>query len=69
MKLTLKESRAVVDLAEVLYGFLPGYGNPAWKGHVSFKTVAQSVGVGRFWQPGTKLPMIAVLLTRTLETT
>jgi hypothetical protein len=67
VRLSLKESRAVADLAEVLYGFLPGSGNPAWKGHVSFKTVAESVGVGSFWQSGSKQPMITALLTRTLE--
>ena len=67
MRLSLKESRAVADLAEVLYTFLPGSGNPKWKGHVSFKTIAESVGVGTFWQPGSKLPMITTLLTRTLE--
>lgn len=57
----------MADLAEVLYDFLPGSGNPSWKGHVSFKTVADNVGVGTFWQPGSKLPMITALLTRTLE--
>lgn len=57
----------MADLAEVLYDFLPGSGNPSWKGHVSFKTVAEGVGVGAFWQRGSKLPMITALLTRTLE--
>ena len=65
--LTLKESRAVADLAELLYDFLPGSGNANWKGHVSFKTVAESAGVGDFWQPGSKTPMITALLQRTLE--
>ncbi len=67
MALPLKESRAVANLAELLYDFLPGSGNPGWKGHVSFKTVAEKVGVGDFWQPGSKLPMITALLQRTLE--
>jgi hypothetical protein len=67
MRLSLKESKAVADLAELLYPFLPGSGNPAWKGHMSFRTVAQSVGVGSFWQSGSKIPMITALLTRTLE--
>ena len=57
----------MADLAEVLYSFLPGSGNPSWKGHVSFKTVAEAVGVGNYWQPGSKQPMINALLTRTLE--
>ncbi len=62
MSLSLKESRAVANPAELLYDFLPGSGDPGWKGHVSFKTVAEKVGVGDFWQPGSKLPMIAALL-------
>jgi hypothetical protein len=66
MALSLKESRAVADIAELLYDFLPGSGNPSWKNHVSFKTVAQNVGVGNFWQPGSKRPMITTLLERTL---
>lgn len=67
MALSLKESRAVANLAELLYDFLPGSGDPGWKGHVSFKTVAEKVGVGDFWQPSSKLPMITALLQRTLE--
>jgi len=67
MKLSLKESRAVAEMAELLYDFLPGSGSPQWKGHVSFKTVAEKVGVGDFWQSGSKTPMITALLERTLE--
>ena len=67
MSLSLKESRAVRDLAELLYDFLPGSGSVAWRGHVSFKSVAEKVGVGDFWQPGSKLPMLTALLERTLE--
>lgn len=67
MALPLKESRAARELAEVLYDFLPGSGSATWKGHVTFKSVADRVGVGDFWQPGSKQPMIAQLLERTLE--
>jgi hypothetical protein len=67
MTLPLKESRAVRELADVFYDFLPGSGNAIWKGHVSFKSVAEKVGLGDFWQPGSKLPMLTVLLERTLE--
>jgi hypothetical protein len=38
-----------------------------WKGHVSFKSVAEKVGVGDFWQLGSKLPMLTQLLECTLE--
>lgn len=67
MGLPLKQSRAVRDLAEALYDFLPGSGSANWVGHVSFKTVADKVGVGDFWQPGSKLPMLVSLFERTLE--
>lgn len=67
MALRLQESRAVRELADVLYDFLPGSGNAAWQGHVSFKSVAEKVGVGDFWQSGSKLPMLTALLERTLE--
>jgi len=67
MALSLKESRAVSEMSELLYDFLPGSGPASWKGHVSFKSVAHLVGVGGFWQPGSKIPMITGLLTRTLE--
>jgi hypothetical protein len=67
MGLPLKESRAVRELADVLYDFLPGSGSALWKGHVSFRSVAEKVGVGDFWQPGSKLPMLTGLFERTLE--
>jgi hypothetical protein len=54
-------------MAELLYDFLPGSGSNTWKGHVSFKTVAEKVGVGDFWTPGSKIPMITTMLERTLE--
>jgi hypothetical protein len=65
--LSLKQSQAVADIADVLYDFLPGSGNAVWKGHVSFSTVAEKCGVGDFWQPGSKLPALTALLQRTLE--
>lgn len=66
MPLPLKESRAVRDLAKVLYDFLPGSGSATWKSHVSFKTVALSVGVGEWWESGSKEGAIARLFERTL---
>lgn len=67
MPLSLKESRAVRELAEAVYDFLPGSGSATWTGHVSFRSVAEKVGVGEFWQPGSKLPMLTALFERTLE--
>lgn len=67
MPVSLKESRAATEMAKVLYSFLPASGARNWKGHVTFQTVAQEVGVGDFWQVGSKEPAIAALLERTLE--
>lgn len=67
MGLSLKELRAIAEIAELFYDYLPGSGSPKWKGHVSFKTITEKVGVGDFWQPGSKTPMIVALLERTLE--
>lgn len=67
MTLPLKQSRAIRELAEVLYEFLPGSGSKNWKGHVSFKSVAEKVGVGNYWEAGSKSTMISNLLERTLE--
>jgi hypothetical protein len=63
----LKQSRAVRDLAETLYDFLPGSGHGSWKGHVTFKSVAEKAGVGTFWPGGSKNPALCSLLERTLE--
>jgi hypothetical protein len=54
-------------MAKVLYNFLPGSGRSMWKGHITFYTVAQEVGVGDFWQGGSKEPAIGILLEKTLE--
>ena len=67
MTLSLKESRACTEMAKLLYNFLPGSGSPNWKGHVTFQTVAERVGVGQFWRGGSKEPAIATLLETTLE--
>jgi hypothetical protein len=67
MTLSLKESQVIVGVAELLYSFLPGSGAQAWRGHISFRTVAEKSGVGDFWQSGSKQPMIIALLERTLE--
>lgn len=65
--LTLKETRAVSGLADVLYEFLPGSGHTSWQGHVNIGTVAAKVGLGDYWQGGSKKPAINRLLSLTLE--
>ena len=67
MALSLQVSRAAGELAQAVYDFLPGSGNATWRGHVSFRTVAEKVGVGGFCQQGSKLPMVTVLIEKTLE--
>jgi hypothetical protein len=63
---SLKESRVAAEMAKVLYDFLPGSGNAAWTGHINFASVARNVGVGEFWQMGSKKPAIKTLLENTL---
>ena len=63
----MKQSRAIGEMAKVLYDFLPGSGSSAWKGHVTFASVARDVGVGGFWPAGSKEPAIATLLEQTLD--
>jgi hypothetical protein len=63
MSLTLAESQAVNDLAELLYDFLPGSGNNS----TAFPIAAARVGVQQFWGGGSKRPAIVGLLTGTLE--
>jgi hypothetical protein len=67
MALSLKETRAVSGLVDVLYDFLPGSGHAAWKGHVNFATVAAKVGLANFWPGGSKGPALSALLCETLE--
>jgi hypothetical protein len=67
MALTFKESRAVDELADAFYPLLPWSGSGTWKGHVNFNTVARRHGLDRFCGQGSKRPMIAQLLTLTLE--
>jgi hypothetical protein len=67
MALTLKELTTIQALAEFLVDWLPGSGRTEWHGHISFKSVAEKVGVGQHWQAGSKRPMLIELLRATLE--
>ncbi len=67
MALDPKQTNVIVEMARLLYGFLPGSGAPHWQGHVSFATVARQVGVEDFWPGGSKEPAIVRLLQLTLE--
>ncbi len=67
MSTSLKEAHIATEMAKLLYHFLPGSGSGQWTGHVSFQTVADDVGVGDFWQGGSKEPAISALLEKTLS--
>ncbi len=67
MALSLKESQAVIDLANNLYDFLPANPHPSANPALSFPGVAQKLGLQKFWQGGSKRPAVTTLLTYTLE--
>jgi hypothetical protein len=63
MALNLREANAVTEVANLLYGFLPGSGNAK----TAFPLAAAEAGVGDLWLGGSKLPTLVQLLTKTLE--
>jgi hypothetical protein len=67
MALSLAESQVVKQIAGVLYGFLPGTPHPRADQRISFPAVAYEVGLGEYWQGGSKLPAVTTLLQLTLE--
>lgn len=67
MALTLSQTQALNNLAELLYSFLPGKAHPYADQSVSFEGIATSLGLGQFWPGGSKLPAITKLLTETLQ--
>jgi hypothetical protein len=62
MSLTLKQSQIFSQLASLLYGFLPGNPHPFADPKISFGGVASQLGLGDYWQGGSKLPAIQALL-------
>ena len=67
MALSLAQSQTVNELADQLYGFLPGNPHPFADSAISFAGVAGELGLGRYWSAGSKLPAITALLIGTLE--
>jgi hypothetical protein len=60
--LSLIESQAAVELAKLLYDFLPGtFASVTWP------DVATRFALGNYWQKGSKLPAITNLMRATLE--
>ena len=64
---SLKHSQAIADMAGVLYRFLPGSGAGNWKGHITFRSIADDLGIGQYWPGGSKEPAIVRLLETTLD--
>src|SRR5689334_23143252 len=67
MPLSMIESKAVNDIAGLLYEFLPGTPHPHANQKISFSGVAQDLGLEKFWPSGSKRPALTMLLAQTLE--
>lgn len=67
MPLAPKHSKAISDIAGVLYSFLPGKPHPYANQNISFRGVAHEMGLSNFWTGGSKLPAITTLLSYTYE--
>ena len=65
--MSLAKTQAISQIAGLLYEFLPGSGSAAWRGHVSFATVARRLGLGDYWIGGSKRPAITQLLQHTFD--
>ena len=62
----LHQSQTCSEMSDLLSSFLPGSGSSQWTAHVTFASVAESVGVANFWQGGGKSRSLSTLLDLTL---
>jgi hypothetical protein len=67
MPLSLTESQAINEMADLLYSFLPGTPHPRANQSISFPGVAREIGLYIYWTGGSKRPAITTLLEKTLE--
>ena len=67
MSPSLEETKAISDIAKLFYSFLPGNPYPYADYSISFRGIAIELGLGKFWQKGSKLPAITNLLGNTLD--
>ena len=67
MVLSLSESQAVNEISRILRDYLPGKAHPFANQDLSFEGVAHRLGLSHFWQSGSKLPAITLLLGKTLD--
>ncbi len=54
-------------MASHLYDYLPGKAHPFANQDLSFEGIATALGLAAFWQGGSKLPALTILLSKTLE--
>lgn len=67
MGLSLSQTQALNEIAELLYPFLPGKAHPFANQNISFAGIAASLGLSQLWPGGSKLPAISHLLAGTLQ--
>jgi hypothetical protein len=67
MSLAPKYSKTINDIASLLYNFLPSNPHPYANQTISFKGIANNLGLSKFWTSGSKLPSINMLLSHTYE--
>ncbi len=67
MAIPIAKMQAVSDLAQHLYGYLPGTPHPRADSTISFEGAAKRVGLSKYWSGGSKLPALTRLLSETLE--
>jgi len=65
--LPFKERNAVASPAEVLADLLPYSGAFEHRGQITYRSVANKLGVGGYWEKMSKRPGLATLLERILE--
>ncbi|WP_089807685.1 hypothetical protein [Chitinophaga sp. YR627] len=65
--MSIKEVQLAGELANLLYEFLPGKPHPYADQSVSFPGCAHKLGLGKYWNNGSKRPAVANLLQNTLE--
>ena len=62
-----KHSKAITELAQAFYDFLPGSGHARWTNHTTFASVASKCDISAFWPGGSKTPAIITLLSKTYD--
>ena len=64
--LTLAQTQAISELAQYIYDFLPATPHPFANQNISFKAIALSLNLGKYWTGGSKLPAISQMLCNVL---